>query len=74
MASTPLHPCVDALFGDEVLADRDPSISFSSLLNDAKFQEHLALRAIAEREVANHYRGFLALAQKVLDQLRDQLN
>ena len=60
-------------FADEVLADRDPAISFSSLLKDPKFQEHLALRHLAERDVANQYRGFLALAQKVLDELRHQL-
>lgn len=59
--------------GDEVLADRDPSTSFSSLLTDAKFQEYLALRHLAEREVASQYRGFLELSQKVLDELRGQL-
>lgn len=44
--------------GDEVLSDRKPSTSFSSLLADAKFQEYLAPRHLAENEVAGQYRGF----------------
>lgn len=58
---------------DEVLADRKPPTSFSSLLADAKFQEYLALRHTAESEVAGQYRGFLKAAQKVLAELRSQV-
>jgi hypothetical protein len=58
--------------GDEVLADPKLS-SFSSLLADAKFQEYLALRHTAEREVASQYRGFLEVAQEVLADLRAQV-
>ena len=60
-------------FGDAVLADENPSTSFSSLLGDVKFQEYLALRHRAEGEVASQYRGFLKGAQKVLAELRSEV-
>jgi hypothetical protein len=58
---------------DEVLADRRTDQSFTSLLSDARFQEFLALRHVAEGEVASQYRGFLVLADDVLAGVRDQL-
>jgi hypothetical protein len=37
------------------------------LLEDARFREHLALRYLAERDVARAYRGLLEKAEQVLD-------
>ena len=43
------------------------AVSQRGLLLDAKFREHLALRYLAERDVAGTYRGLLSKAQEVLD-------
>jgi hypothetical protein len=58
---------------DVVLTDQNPERSFLPLLADARFQESLALRHLAEGEVAGQYRDFLDLAQQVLTALRGQL-
>lgn len=60
-------------FADEVLVVPGSDESLASLLADARFQEYLALRHIAEGEVAGQYRGFLVLAEQVLADLRGQL-
>lgn len=44
-----------------------------ALLRDSSFQEHLALRYLAERDVAGSYRGLLETAEKVLDLTRRSL-
>jgi hypothetical protein len=41
--------------------------SYRLLLADPKFREHLALRYLAERDVARVYRGLLQKAERVLD-------
>jgi hypothetical protein len=43
------------------------------LVREPKFREHLALRYLAERDVARGYRGLLAKAQTVLDLTRRAL-
>jgi hypothetical protein len=61
-------------FADEVLKDRRSGQSFTSLLSDARFQEYLALRHVAEGEVAGQYRGFLVLVEGILDDVQNQLH
>lgn len=44
------------------------------LLSDPKFREHLALRYLAERDLAGSYRGLLEKAQRVLTLTQRTLN
>lgn len=60
-------------FADVLLAEPAPSASFAPLLGDPKFQDHLAFRHAAEREVANEYGRFLREAEAIIAQLRSQL-
>jgi hypothetical protein len=60
-------------FADVLLADADSSASFASLLGDPKFQDHLAFRHSAEREVADEYGLFLKEAEAIIVHLRNQL-
>jgi hypothetical protein len=45
----------------------------SALLRNPKFREHLALRYLAERDVAGSYRGLLEKAKRVLELIRGAL-
>lgn len=47
--------------------------AYEDMLRDRKFQEHLAMRYYSERDMANKYRGLLQQTEKVLAQLRTQI-
>jgi hypothetical protein len=57
-----------AVLGLDSSARRNPTAGRynQQLLTDPKFREHLALRYLAERDVANVYRGVLEDAERVL--------
>jgi hypothetical protein len=60
-------------FADMLLAEPNSTASFASLLGDPKFQDHLAFRHSAEREVGREYGRFLREAEAIIVQLRSQL-
>lgn len=60
-------------FSDALLKSRN-STAYAALMHDARFQEHLALRHVAERDVARHYRELLAQAEDILQRIGARQN
>jgi hypothetical protein len=69
-----LTAAVVALDSDTAMRAAAASVRQRELLSDPKFREHLALRFLAERDVAASYRGILGKAERVLELTRRELN